>query len=126
MSLHIRSKLFTSLSQPNLSYVKNSFTNQETNEFIRAYSTPGSTTGSFHWFGAFPEDAKDNLEFMKHKLDMPLLAMGAEYSDAPYFGDHCRLVANNVTEVKIQGAGHWIVQEKTDQVLKGLEDFFEK
>src|SRR5258705_4586561 len=111
---------------PIVGYVKNSFTNQETNEFIRAYSTPGSTTGSFHWFGAFPEDAKDNLEFMKHKLEMPLLAMGAEYSAASYFGDHCRLVANNVTEVKIQGAGHWIVQEKTDQVLKGLEDFFEK
>ena len=111
---------------PIVGYVKNPFTKQEADEFIRAYSTPGSTTGSFHWFGAFPEDAKDNLEFMKHKLEMPLLAMSAEHSAAPYFGDHCRLVADNVTEVKIEGAGHWIVQEKTDQVLKGLEDFFEK
>jgi hypothetical protein len=30
-----------------------------------------------------------------------------------------------VTEVKIMGAGHWIIQELTTQVLKGLEDFFE-
>jgi pimeloyl-ACP methyl ester carboxylesterase len=111
---------------PIVGHVKDAFTKQETAEFIRAYSVPGATTGSFHWFGAFPEDAKDNLEFMKHKLEMPLLAMSAEYSAASYFGDHCRLVANNVTEVKIEGAGHWIVQEKTDQVLKGLEDFFEK
>ncbi|MEO8764321.1 MAG: alpha/beta hydrolase [Ginsengibacter sp.] len=111
---------------PIVGFVKDSFTPEETNEFIRAYSTPGSTTGSFHWFGAFPQDAKDNLEFMQHKLEMPLLAMSAEHSAASYFGDHCRLVANNVTEVKIEGSGHWIVQEKTGPVLKGLEDFFEK
>ncbi len=111
---------------PIVGYVKNAFTKQEADEFIRAYSVPGATTGAFHWFGEFPQDAKDNIEFMKHKLEMPLLAMGAEYSAASYFGDHCRLVANNVTEVKIEGAGHWIVQEETNQALKGLEDFFEK
>ncbi|MEP6950591.1 MAG: alpha/beta hydrolase [Ginsengibacter sp.] len=101
------------------------FTKEDANEFIRAYATPGATTGAFHWFGAFPEDAKDNLEFMKHKLGMPLLAMGAEFSAASYLADHCRLVAITVTEVKITGAGHWIVQEQTAQVLRGLE-FFSK
>ena len=121
-----KAKEFLTDFWPVVGYVKNAFTKEETDEFIRAYSVPGATTGSFHWFGAFPEDAKDNLEFMKHKLEMPLLAMSAEFSAAPYFGDHCRLVANNVTEVVIKGAGHWIVQEETAPVLKGLEDFFEK
>ena len=46
---------------PQVGYVKDPFTKQETNEFIRAYSVPGATTGSFHWFGEFPQDAKDNL-----------------------------------------------------------------
>jgi pimeloyl-ACP methyl ester carboxylesterase len=101
-----------------------SFTKEETAEFIRAYSTPGATTGSFHWFGAFPQDALDNREFMKQKLPMPLLAMGAEFGSASFLADHCRLVASNVTEVKIMGAGHWIVQEKTAEVQKGLLDFF--
>lgn len=101
---------------PIVGHVKDAFTKQETDEFIRAYSVPGATTGAFHWFGEFPQDAKDNLKFMQHKLEMPLLAMGAEYSAASYFGDHCRLVANNVTEVKINGAGHWIVQENTPEV----------
>jgi hypothetical protein len=32
--------------------------------------------------------------------------------------------AAHVTEVVIRGAGHWIVQEKTDQVQKALLDFF--
>ncbi|HXB08927.1 MAG TPA: alpha/beta hydrolase [Puia sp.] len=101
-----------------------SFTKEETAEFIRAYSVSGATTGTFHWFGAFPQDAADNRVFMKEKLPMPLLAMGAEFSSASFLADHCRLVASHVTEVKIMGAGHWIVQEQTAQVQKGLLDFF--
>jgi len=110
---------------PIVGHKKNPFTKQESNEFIRAYSVSGATTGSFHWFGAFNQDAKDNHEFMKTKLTMPLLAMSGEFSAAPYFTDHCKLVANNVSEVIIKGAGHWLVQENTPDVLKGLEEFFE-
>jgi pimeloyl-ACP methyl ester carboxylesterase len=108
---------------PQVGYVKNPFTKDEEAEFIRAYATPGSTTGSFHWFGAFPQDVKDNHEFMKQKLDMPLLAMGGEHFSAPFLADHSKLVATNVTDTRIMGSGHWIVQEQTEQVLKGLLDF---
>lgn len=109
---------------PVVGHVTNAFTKEETDEFIRAYSMPGATTGSFHWFGAFPQDATDNRAFMKQKLQMPLLAMGAEFQSASFLADHSRLVAQHVTETKITGAGHWIVQEQTEQVLKGLMDFF--
>lgn len=61
---------------------------------------------------------------MKHKLQMPLLAMGGEFQSASFLADHCKLVAEQVTEVKIMDAGHWLVQEQTDQVLKGLMNFF--
>lgn len=109
---------------PIVGHVKDPFTPEETNEFIRAYSTPGAITGSFHWFGAFEQDVKDNHIFMKQKLPMPLLAMGAEYLSASFLADHSRLIAAHVTETKIMGAGHWIVQEQTAQVQKGLLDFF--
>ena len=56
---------------PVVGHVNNAFTKEETDEFIRAYAVPGATTGSFHWFGAFPQDATDNRELMKHKLQMP-------------------------------------------------------
>lgn len=109
---------------PQVGHVKDPFTKEETDEFVRAYATKGSTTGSFHWFGEFPRDVKDNHEFMKKKLTMPLLAMGGEYFSAPFLADHSKLVANNVSEVKIMGSGHWIVQEQTEQVQKGLLGFF--
>jgi len=61
---------------------------------------------------------------MKNKLKMPLLAMGGEYQSASFLADHSRLVAENVTESRIAGAGHWLVQENTAQVQHDLLDFF--
>jgi pimeloyl-ACP methyl ester carboxylesterase len=109
---------------PTVGFQKNSFTKAERNEFIRAYSTPGATTGAFHWFGMFDQDAKDNVELAKNKLPMPLLAMGSDHLAGSFLAAHCRLVANDVHEVIIKDSGHWIVQEQTAQVQKGLLDFF--
>jgi len=61
---------------------------------------------------------------MKNKLSMPVLTIGGEYQSAPFLGDHFKKVAINVKEIKIMGAGHWLVQEQTEPVLKGLMDFF--
>ena len=109
---------------PVVGHVKDPFTKEESTEFIRAFSMPGSTTACFHWFGNFPRDALDNHVFEKNKLTMPVLAMGAEYGSGSFLAKHSRVVAVNVKEVIILGAGHWIVQEKTEQVQKALLDFF--
>jgi pimeloyl-ACP methyl ester carboxylesterase len=119
-----REKDFLTNFWPLVGHVPHPFTTEETNEFIRAYSKQGATTGAFHWFGAFEKDAVDNKEFMKTKLKMPVLAMGGEYFGAAFLADHCKLVAENVKASNIKGSGHWIVQENTEQVQKDLLDFF--
>lgn len=116
--------LFLKNFWPVVGHVKDAFTPEEVNEFVWAYSQQGATQGAFQWFGNFEQDAKDNQEFMKHKLSIPLLAMSGEFSAAPYFTDHCRLVATNVKESVIKGAGHWLVQENTAQVQHDLSAFF--
>ncbi|KUJ61212.1 alpha/beta hydrolase [Flavobacteriaceae bacterium CRH] len=109
---------------PVVAFDKNAFTKEETAEFIRAYAVKGATTGSFHWFGAFAQDAKDNTELMKTKLNMPVLTMGGQYFAAAFLKEHTKIVANDVRETNIPNAGHWIVQENTAAVQKGLLDFF--
>tara|TARA_R110000796_G_scaffold104102_1_gene213684 strand:+ start:18025 stop:19026 length:1002 start_codon:yes stop_codon:yes gene_type:complete len=109
---------------PVVGHVKEPFTPEETAEFIRAYSVEGATTAAFKWFGGFPQDAIDNKEFMKKKLKMPLLAMGGEYFAAAFLKEHSELVAEHVSESKIAGSGHWIVQENTKQVQNDLIAFF--
>lgn len=61
---------------------------------------------------------------MKTKLNMPVLTMGGQYFAAAFLKDHTKLVANDVRETNIPNAGHWIVQENTEAVQKGLLDFF--
>lgn len=109
---------------PTVGFQKDAFNKAETTEFIRAYSVPGSTTGAFHWFGEFNQDAKDNVEFAKTKLPMPVLTMGSDHFAAPFLATHIKLVADNVKESVIKDSGHWIVQENTPQVQKDLLDFF--
>ncbi len=119
-----KERAFLTSFWPVVGLVKDPFTKEEINEFVRAYSQPGATTGSFHWFGAFPQDAKDNVELMKNKLPMPVLTLGAEAFSAPFLADHLRLAATNVTEFKVKGSGHWVVQEQTAAVQKALLYFF--
>lgn len=111
---------------PVVGFQKDAFTKAEKAEFIRAYSVPGATTGAFHWFGYFNQDAKDNIEFAKTKLTMPVLAMGSDHFAAPFLATHTKLVAENVQESVIKDSGHWVVQENTPQVQKDLLDFFLK
>lgn len=119
-----KEKEFLTNFWPVVGHVKDPFTPEESAEFIRAYAVEGGTTAAFKWFGAFDQDGKDNLVFAKKKLKMPLLAMGGEYFAAAFLKDHSKLVAENVTESKIAGAGHWLVQENTAQVQKDLLAFF--
>lgn len=119
-----REKLFLTNFWPQVGHVKDPFTPEETNEFVRAYAVKGGTTGAFNWFAAFNQDAIDNKHFMTQKLKMPLLAMGGEYFGASFLTEHCKLVAENVTTSNIAGSGHWVVQENTAQVQKDLLNFF--
>ena len=119
-----REQVFLTNFWPVVGYIDNPFTDAEKAEFIRAYAVNRGTYGSFHWFAAFPQDAKDNEEFKKHKLEMPVLAMGGDHSTGSFFADHIRLVANHVTGIEIKDAGHWLVQEQTEQVKQALLGFF--
>ncbi|MEJ0058069.1 MAG: alpha/beta hydrolase [Bacteroidota bacterium] len=119
-----RERIFLTSFWPMVGHVNDAFTKDEVNEFVRAYAQNGGTTGAFHWFGAFDQDAKDNLEFGKVKLKMPVMTLGSQYFAAPFLETHIRLVADNVKGVVITNSGHWIVQENTPEVTTAINEFF--
>ena len=76
-------------------------------------------------FRAFDQDAKDNAEFAKTKLAMPMLVLGGEKSGGDFLISQGRMVANSVEGVIITGSGHWLIDEAPGQVIPRLVAFFQ-
>ena len=118
-----RERYFLENFWPTVGYVKDAFTPAEKQEFIRAYAVHGAIAAAFQWFRNFGQDAADNKVLMKKKLQMPLLALGGDHANGPLMQGMARTVADHVSYVQINGAGHWLVQEQPKQVLDALLHF---
>jgi len=96
------------------------FTNEAEETYARAYAIPGALRAGFEYYRAFTSDVKANQEFAKHKLTMPVLGIGGSGSFGPIIGDHLRHVASDVQAVNVEGAGHWVAEEKPAAVTDAL------
>ncbi|VVN01874.1 Soluble epoxide hydrolase [Pseudomonas fluorescens] len=94
--------------------------------YARLYARPGAMHAAFAQFRSIRQDAVDNEASMKNKLTMPVLAVGGEKS----FGNNEAIVmrnaADNVTEVVVPGAGHWLMEEAPTQTIAAIRTFMEK
>ena len=93
--------------------------------YARKYAQPGAMKAGMEVFRAFDQDAKDNGEFAKTKLLMPMLVLGGEKSGGDFLVSQARLVASNVDGVIVTGSGHWLIDEAPGQVIPRLVAFFE-
>jgi pimeloyl-ACP methyl ester carboxylesterase len=91
--------------------------------YSKLYARPGAMHAAFAQFRSIRQDAVDNEASMKTRLTMPVLAVGGEKS----FGNNEAIVmrntADNVTEVVIPGAGHWLMEEAPRQTIQTIRDF---
>jgi pimeloyl-ACP methyl ester carboxylesterase len=93
--------------------------------YTHKYAQPGAMKAGMEVFRAFDQDAKDNAEFAKTKLAMPMLVLGGEKSGGDFLISQGRLVATNVDGVIITGSGHWLIDEAPGQVIPRLVAFFQ-
>ena len=61
-----------------------------------------------------PEDSKQNKEYFRHKLSMPVLALGGAQSFGPLMINMVKEVATNVRDGIIEQCGHWITDERPE------------
>jgi len=91
--------------------------------YAKLYARPGVMHAAFAQFRSIRQDAVDNEASMKTRLTMPVLAVGGEKS----FGNNEAIVmrnaADNVTEVVIPGAGHWLMEEAPTQTIAAIRHF---
>jgi pimeloyl-ACP methyl ester carboxylesterase len=82
---------------------------------------------AFEQFGAFNQDAVDNKALLAAgKLDMPVLAVGAEKSFGAGQANELRSVANNVTSAIVPGSGHWVMEENPDATTRLVVEFLSR
>jgi pimeloyl-ACP methyl ester carboxylesterase len=94
--------------------------------YSQKYAQPGAMKAGMEVFRAFDQDAKDNAEFAKIKLSMPMLVLGGEKSGGDFLISQGRLVASNVDGVIVAGSGHWLIDEAPSQVVPKLVAFFKE
>jgi pimeloyl-ACP methyl ester carboxylesterase len=95
--------------------------------YAQLYARPGAMHSAFNQFAAFHQDAVDNKELLaKGKLTMPVLAIGGDKSFGPAMAAEMRVVADDVTELVIRDAGHWLMEEQRAATVDAITAFLDK
>lgn len=87
------------------------------NEYIRCYSSPGGLRCTFEIYRATLQSGKQNRESAKTKLRMPVLAVGSQYFIGEDNERQMREVAEDVTGT-ILPWGHQLAEECPDDLVK--------
>ncbi|WP_332303220.1 alpha/beta fold hydrolase [Rhizobium sp. GR12] len=101
----------------------NAFNNEADEIYGRSYAQPGALRAGFEYYRAFPKDVETNRLFAGRKLRMPVLAMSGSGGMGAMYEGHIRNVADNVRGIVVEGAGHWVPEEKPQAVTKALMEF---
>jgi pimeloyl-ACP methyl ester carboxylesterase len=91
--------------------------------YAAAYAQPGALTALSGYFQAMWTNAENNQKSAANKLDIPVLAMGGEFSVRDMAAQSMNAVANHVEGVIVPGAGHWLPEENAPFVLEQLQNF---
>jgi pimeloyl-ACP methyl ester carboxylesterase len=86
-------------------------------------SSREALTGSFRWYRAWDATTAQNLERIKRKLSVPVLAIGGQFALGEGVAETMRLVASDVQGLVIPGSGHFIAEEAPEAVLAALTTF---
>jgi pimeloyl-ACP methyl ester carboxylesterase len=98
-------------------------TDRELDIYASAYSAPGALRAGLELYRAYDRDIVDNRTLLaeRGKLTIPVLAVGGEASTTgPLMAEMMCEVAENVTELRIPNAAHWIAEENPEALVEGL------
>ena len=93
--------------------------------YAALYAQPDAMRAAFAQFRSIRKDAEDNKKIFATKLTVPVLAIGGEKSFGAMEAVVMRNAASDVTEVVIQDAGHWLMEEQPAATMKAVRQFLD-
>ncbi len=94
--------------------------------YVEAYSRPGAMSRGFAYYRAVAESAKQNTEFSKTKLPMPVLALGGSSATGERLKKGMDSLALHVQGGSIEECGHYVMEEQPEFVARELLQFFKE
>lgn len=104
-------------------YDHGSFDPADIDIFARALALPGRTRGGMEWYRAFAADHAAALEYKKQPLEMPVLALGGDQRFGPHMVAMLKEFARNVTGGSLARCGHYVADERPDELATALAAF---
>ncbi|GAA3091353.1 CFTR inhibitory factor Cif [Pseudonocardia yunnanensis] len=106
---------------------KPAFSSADYDFYAHYLKEPGRTTAWMRIYRQLREDVQRNAKFAAEgKLKMPILAIGGQASFGGGIADQWRNYAENVDGQVLEGSGHWVTEEKPQEVTAMLQSFLEK
>ena len=81
--------------------------------YFRAYASPARRSAGYEYYRAFAGDGANNQANAHKRLQMPVLAMGAEFAFGPLVANSFGQVADDVRPVVAPDSGHWVAEENS-------------
>ncbi len=92
--------------------------------YATLYAQPGRMHAGFRQFAAFDQDAIDNRTSLQTgRLQMPVLAIGGDHSFGTTMAFVMRFAADDVHQVVIADAGHWLMEEQPRATVAAIRAF---
>jgi pimeloyl-ACP methyl ester carboxylesterase len=114
-----RSHILLNYLFDNLTADSTSISAHDREVYTNHYDRPENIRSGNQWYQAFPQDAIDSQTY--GKLTMPVLGLIGE--GGAMLKQALPAIADNFTISTIDGAGHFIAEEKPEETVKALKEF---
>lgn len=120
-----RERIFLTHFWDEMSANPKAFSENDRQMYAKAYAQDGAMHAAFEYFKAFDkQDAEDNRKFAAQKLPMPVLVITGDKSMGDVLEEQAKMVADNVTAIKLSDTGHWLMEERPAETKAALKRFF--
>jgi pimeloyl-ACP methyl ester carboxylesterase len=101
------------------SFIKNSITNEDIEEYYSKYKQENVMRNSFEYYKAFEKSAEQN-KIAINKFPTKILAIGGEFAMAENVGIAMEKLSYNVTTKVIKNCAHYIAEEQPNELVEIL------